>query len=138
MKLHIPQFIRKPVLLSFVLSACASTGKGVLLGTVIGGAAGGVVGGSTSAGGNRTKATLTGVGIGAATGALFGYIASKNEQELERRKHARSASPSSDRKLFLTKPEVRSIWVEDKIEGNRFVEGHYIHIIENPSGWGRE
>jgi hypothetical protein len=35
----------------------------------------------------------------------------------------------------LTSPEVRRIWVPEKIEGNKFIEGHYMYVIDKPSVW---
>lgn len=37
----------------------------------------------------------------------------------------------------LTSPEVRRIWVPEKIEGNKFIEGHYMYVIDKPSVWSR-
>jgi hypothetical protein len=35
----------------------------------------------------------------------------------------------------LTQPKLRSIWVPDKIEGNRYIKGHTIYIIEEQETW---
>ena len=35
----------------------------------------------------------------------------------------------------LTSPEVRRMWVPEKIEGNKFIEGHYMYVIDKPSVW---
>jgi hypothetical protein len=37
----------------------------------------------------------------------------------------------------LTSPEVRRIWVPEKIEGNKFVDGHYMYVIDKPSVWSK-
>jgi starvation-inducible outer membrane lipoprotein len=34
--------------------------------------------------------------------------------------------------------EVKTIWIPDKIEGNKFEEGHYVHIIDKQATWGKE
>lgn len=46
----------------------------------------------------------------------------------------------SDKAEFphLTKPKLRSMWVPDQIEGNKYIEGHYIYIIEDPGSWSKE
>ncbi len=36
---------------------------------------------------------------------------------------------------FLNQPEVRTIWVPDKIEGNTYIEGHYVHVIDKNTTW---
>jgi hypothetical protein len=37
----------------------------------------------------------------------------------------------------LTAPEVRRIWIDDKIEGSRYIEGHYEYILDKPSVWSK-
>ncbi len=35
----------------------------------------------------------------------------------------------------LKNAEVKSIWVPEKIEGNRWEAGHYLYVIDKPSTW---
>ena len=35
----------------------------------------------------------------------------------------------------LSTPRYQTIWVPDKIEGTRYIEGHRIHIIEEAGRW---
>lgn len=35
----------------------------------------------------------------------------------------------------LTTPKYRTIWVPDKIDGDRYEEGHRVHIIEEAGRW---
>ena len=35
----------------------------------------------------------------------------------------------------LSQAKYRTIWVPDKIEGDRFIEGHRVHIIEEAGRW---
>ena len=35
----------------------------------------------------------------------------------------------------LTQARYRTIWVPDKIEGDRYIEGHRVHIIEEAGRW---
>lgn len=37
----------------------------------------------------------------------------------------------------LTSPEVRRMWIPERIEGNKFIEGHYMYVIDKPSVWSR-
>lgn len=39
---------------------------------------------------------------------------------------------------FLTRPEVRTIWVPDSVEGNRYIEGHRVFIIDKNSSWSKD
>ena len=38
----------------------------------------------------------------------------------------------------LKNAEVKTIWIPDKIEGNRFEEGHYMHLIDKQTTWSAE
>lgn len=35
----------------------------------------------------------------------------------------------------LSQAKYKTIWVPDKIEGDRFIEGHRVHIIEEGGRW---
>lgn len=39
---------------------------------------------------------------------------------------------------FLTRPEVRTIWVPDAIEGNRYIEKHRVFIIDKNTSWSKD
>lgn len=36
---------------------------------------------------------------------------------------------------LLRNAEVKTIWIPDRIEGNRFEEGHFIHLIDKQATW---
>ena len=38
----------------------------------------------------------------------------------------------------LSQAKYKTIWVPDKIEGDRFIEGHRVHIIEEAGRWMSE
>ena len=38
----------------------------------------------------------------------------------------------------LTKPKLRSMWVPDQIEGNKYIEGHFIYVIEDSGSWSKD
>lgn len=35
----------------------------------------------------------------------------------------------------LTAPKVRRVWVPAKIEGDKYIDGHYMYVIEKTSSW---
>lgn len=37
----------------------------------------------------------------------------------------------------ITTPDVRRIWIPERIDGNRFIEGHYMYVIERGSVWSK-
>jgi hypothetical protein len=45
-----------------------------------------------------------------------------------------------DKKLppSLRNAEVKTLWIPDKIESDRYEEGHYLYIIEKPATWRAE
>lgn len=38
----------------------------------------------------------------------------------------------------LRNAEVKTLWIPDKIESDRYEEGHYIYVIEKPATWRAE
>lgn len=45
------------------------------------------------------------------------------------------SSPSDPKLPILRGAEVKTIWIPDRIEGNRYEEGHFIHLIDKPASW---
>jgi hypothetical protein len=37
----------------------------------------------------------------------------------------------------MSTPEIRRVWVPEKIEGNKYIEGHYIYVIDRGAVWNR-
>lgn len=37
----------------------------------------------------------------------------------------------------LTMPKVRKVWVPDKIESDKYIEGHWVWILERTSTWSQ-
>lgn len=49
-----------------------------------------------------------------------------------------SPSNKDDAKTpFLTSPQVRKVWVPEKIEGDKFIEGHWMWILERTTTWSQ-
>lgn len=38
----------------------------------------------------------------------------------------------------LRDPKVEARWIEDRIIGNRFIEGHYEYLITEPAHWDKK
>lgn len=48
------------------------------------------------------------------------------------------ASNKDDNKSpALTSPKVRKVWVPEKIEGEKYIEGHYMWILEKTTSWSQ-
>jgi len=135
MKLSIPYKLSlclSLTVLIIVVTGCATSRDSVLLGAGVGATAGAAIGYGT---GESAQGAAVGGVIGAVTGGIFGYLANRAEQ-----KKAPSTATVDAKKNapLLNKPEVRMIWVPDKIEGDQFIQGHYMYIIDKQSSWRKD
>jgi hypothetical protein len=121
-------------LATLLTSACATAPRSTLLGA----GTGATVGGGT---GLLISHDVTGAAIGAATGAvtggLIGYLFHKGNEKRQQSAGNQSAT-DAEKYPFLTRPEVRTIWVPDTVEGNRYIERHRVFIIEKNSSWSKD
>ncbi|MBS1958981.1 MAG: hypothetical protein JST80_05875 [Bdellovibrionales bacterium] len=124
-------------------TGCSTMGKSVGLGSAIGAGTGAALGGIVDAGNNgqyRTRNVIIGAGVGAIAGGFVGNaIHENNEKDKElsylkgkeaQRKSQKAGSPPS-----LQEPKVEAVWVESKVTGNRYIEGHFEYIITEPTRW---
>ncbi len=123
--------------ITIALSGCATTRDSVLLGAGIGAGTGALSGGLIGAGSDHdVRGALIGTAVGAASGALIGLLinnGNKKNSSTVSSTNSTAADLSGD--PFLTKPEVRKVWVDDKVEDNQLIKGHYIYVIEKNSQW---
>lgn len=121
------------LILPLALNACATAPRSTVLGAAIGGAAGGLIGQSHS---QNSQGTAVGLAVGAGVGALVGYLAYKDKEAKQPK--AESIKELEEKFPSLTKPKLRAIWVPDKIEGNKYIRGHYIYVIEDAGSWSKD
>ncbi len=115
------------------LFGCATMKDSLLLGASIGATTGGVLGNTIgTSNGHTTGGTVTGALAGAALGSLIAYSVKKNEKPQPQPADLKSINIKAP---SLSSPEVRRIWVPAKIEGNKYIDGHYEFIIEHQSVW---
>ena len=116
------------------LTACATARDSVLLGAAVGGTVGTALGSVMSRPNkDQTKSAALGAATGVALGGLAGYLEHKkpgngNSQSLFGMK-------SSGNTPAVSVPEVRRMWVPDRIESEQYIEGHFIYVIDKPSRW---
>lgn len=122
------------IILSLTLSACASMEKSTILGAVIGGTAGGLIGNSAGNDGKKDQSTLIGAAVGVGLGSLIGYSAYKDKQKKQQQETLKQ-NPFDSQAPSLTAPKVRRVWVPARIEGDKYIDGHYMYVIEKTSGW---
>lgn len=123
-------------------SGCATQGKSAGLGAAIGGGTGALIGHIADPGKNgeyRTRNVILGTAVGAMAGSIAGDLSYK-ELESQKRdaflKGKASAPQARDGAMpTLKNPKVESRWVEGRISGNKYIEGHYEYIISEPARW---
>ena len=124
-------FIAAAALAAVLTSACATVPQSIALGVGSGAIAGGGIG--LAIGQNSTGAAI-GVATGALTGGVLGYLLHKSRE----RAHGPSTLMDAEKYPFLTRPEVRTIWVPDAVEGDRYIERHRVFVIEKNSSWSKD
>ena len=65
---------------------------------------------------------------------FIGYLAYKSSERTDLEKAAATNGSALNAPL-LTSPKVRRVWVPAKIEGEKYIDGHYMFVIEKTSGW---
>jgi hypothetical protein len=127
---------------SAFMGGCASQGKSIGLGGVIGAGTGAALGGIMDPGKEgqyRTRNVIIGSVVGGVAGSFAGasfHESKENEKELaylkgrDTKSHTRNPTPPE-----LQEPRVEAQWVESKISGNKWVEGHFEYVITEPSRW---
>ncbi len=122
------------ILITLMISACSSMEKSIGLGAAVGGTLGGAIGNADGSY-NRDKSTMQGAAIGAVLGGLIGYAAHKNETKkqvtVNGKVELEPKAPS------LTAPKVRRVWVPARIEGDRYIDGHFEYVIEKTVTWSQ-
>lgn len=126
-----------------LLPSCASTTQGVLLGAGIGEIAGGVSAYYLSR--HSSTWTMIGAGAGAGVGAALGYALRKKPAPQAKDIQLSAPAPvgsssgvapsSGEKPPVLLRPEVRTIWIPDKVEGTKLIRGHSIYLIDKPAAW---
>lgn len=124
-------------LASLALSVGCATSpmKGALIGAGIAGAIGGAIGNAQSIE-HRPESTAMGAAIGLAVGGLVAYAIGVDQQKKEP-PPAVKLLESQEKVPSLTEPRIRRVWVPDKIEGDKFINGHFIFLIEKQSNWSQ-
>jgi hypothetical protein len=130
------------LILAFTLAGCATESKSVGLGAGAGAGVGAIAGGLANPGKDgefRTRNVVIGAALGGMVGAITGSEIHKNteEQKKEAFLKGRASAPAqaTGQVPSLTQPRVRTEWVESHTIGNRFIDGHFEYVIEEPSRW---
>lgn len=124
-------------------TSCASKGKSLAMGGTLGAGLGASIGGIMNPGKNgqyRTRNVIIGAGVGGLAGVLAGNFAhnsiEKREKEaFEKGKDTSNNSKNNGAYPELKEPKVESRWVEGRVQGNRYIEGHFEYVILEQARW---
>ncbi len=121
-------------LAAVLTSACASAPRSILFGAGSGAA---IAGGTGLLISHNATGTAIGAATGAVTGGLIGFLLHGAKEKDTQGKSGQDMS-DADKYPFLTRPEVRTIWIPDTVEGNRYIERHRVFVIEKNSSWSKD
>lgn len=127
---------------SLAMMGCATQSKSVGLGGAIGTGTGAALGGIADPGKKgeyRTRNVIVGSALGGMAGMITGSII--HEEMESQKKEAflkdRASAPQGAAGAVpaLKSPRVESRWVEGRVIGNRYIDGHFEYIITEPARW---
>ena len=122
------------------LTACATQGKSVGLGAALGGGTGAFVGSIADPGKDgkyRTRNVILGTALGGMAGAVTGDLVHQAAEKKRKEAFLKGQSQPQKEGLppSLTTPKVETKWIDGRVLGNRYVEGHFEYIIVEPARW---
>ena len=131
------------IILQTLSTGCASQGKSIGFGGLVGAGAGAALGGIVNPGKNgeyRTRNVIIGAAAGGLAGSLTAAAVHENtekEKEIAYLKGRESKRSDTKSPLIptLEDPKVEAEWVESKVIGNKYIEGHFEYIIKEPIRW---
>lgn len=130
------------LLLGILAGGCSTQGKSTGLGAGLGAGLGmgiGAIADPNAEGEYRTRNVIIGGAlggiIGAATGSAIYTSQEKARAEGIKTGQFTNVTPTPGSQPLLSLPKVESRWVEPKVVGNRFVEGHFEYVIIEPAKW---
>lgn len=128
--------------LAFILNGCATQGKSAGLGGLIGATGGAALGGIADPGKKgeyRTRNVVVGAAIGGMAGLIAGSALHDEIKTREAKAYAngRASAPrqATGAMPSLQEAKVESRWIEGRVVGNRYIEGHFEYIITEPTRW---
>jgi hypothetical protein len=124
-----------------MFSGCASLGHTMKSNTFIGASLAATVGATSGAiigaPDHGVSGALIGTAVGAVVGGVIGYLtepkSSSGDKKTEGTPNGLIVSEPGAPKL--TPPIVRKVWIEDVIQDGKYVQGHFIWVLERGSVW---
>jgi len=135
------------IYVSIMVSGCATQTKSIALGGAIGAGTGAALGGIVDPGKHgeyRTRNIIIGSAVGGIAGAFAGSSLFENNEKKKQeaydngQKNAKAALTKQGNMPELKNPKVEARWIEGKVVGNRYIDGHFEYIIVEPAHWDVE
>lgn len=128
--------------LAVLVTGCETSGQSVGLGGAVGAGVGAIAGGLADPGKDgeyRTRNIVLGTAFGGIAGMGAGSMihesTEKQKKEAFQKGKLAGSKPKPGAMPPLREPRVEANWVESKVVGNRFVEGHFEYQIVEPAHW---
>ena len=132
------KFMFSTLIITTILTSCASMRDSMLLGGAAGATSGALIGNQISD--HDAKSTAIGAASGAAFGALIGFLGYKDKIRKDQDALAQRARlPDQKRKVpSLNDAETESLWIPAHIENDQYIDGHFIYSIRRNTTWKQE
>ncbi len=128
--------------IGLAMSGCATQNKSAGLGGLIGAGTGAALGGIVDPGKNgeyRTRNVIVGGALGGMAGLIAGSVIhdEMDSQKKDAYLKGRASAPQVPAGAMpsLKNAKVESKWIEGRVAGNRYIEGHFEYIIVEPTRW---
>lgn len=130
------------IALTLAMMGCATQNKSVGLGGALGAGTGAALGGIADPGKNgeyRTRNVVVGAALGGMAGMIAGSVihTETEKQKKEAFLKGRASAPQAKQGAMpdMKSPRVETRWIEGRIQGNRYIEGHFEYVIVEPARW---
>lgn len=127
-----------------MLVGCATQNKSLALGGALGVGTGAIIGGIADPGKDgqyRTRNVIIGSSIGGMAGMATGAFINSNIEDKKHDAYEKGKSDAATKQQVsgnmpnLKNPKVEARWIDGKITGNRYVDGHFEYVIIEQARW---
>ena len=126
------------------LQGCATEGKSIALGGAIGAGTGAILGGIADPGRHgeyRTRNVILGSAFGGMAGMATGALLHDTSEEKKKEAYLAGQKSMQNRPAppptgpDISQPKIEIQWIDSKVVGNRYIDGHYERVIAEPARW---
>ena len=116
-----------------MILSCSTIKESLVLGGASGATTGLATGLLIAKNNNKAKGAVTGLLTGGLIGAAAGFLIKKLKSNKGLKKDEKLKGLNNFPRLH--KPKIKRQWIEDKIEGRKFIKGHWEYLIDKASSW---